>query len=200
MGDLPLARHLTLPPFPPMKKLFGILLLLVIVLGFVVPQFFIPKAYAMDRGMDVNAAPAAAHATITNLPTWQEWSAWNKERDPSLEYTYSGTPGTVGHRMDWTSTKDGNGALELTSVAPDRIEYTMEMEGWDPSFGAFVLTPSGTSAVNIRWEMNGEMTGMPVKRYFGLMMDNLVGPMFEQGLQGLKTRLEAPQTETPAGE
>lgn len=189
------------PPTRPasMKKFLMILIVLVALVGFVIPQFFISKSYAMDRGTEIEAPAADVHATLTDLATWQEWSAWNLENDPSLKYEYTGTPGTIGHRMDWTSDKDGKGGLELTKIDPGRIEYKMDMEGWDPSYGGFTLTPVGDN-VSVTWDMTGEFTGMPAKRYFGLMMDGMVGPMFEEGLQGLKARHEGGAAPEPNGE
>jgi hypothetical protein len=41
------------------------------------------------------------------------------------------------------------------------------------------------------WTNEGEMGGNPINRWFGLMMDRMVGPDFEAGLANLKKLAEA---------
>lgn len=176
-----------------MNKIIGILLTLVVAFGFLVPQLFLSKSFAMDRATVVDVPQAEVHAIVSDFKTWKDWTAWNKEADPTLEYTYTGEPGTVGHSMEWTAEELGNGKLTMTSIEPGRVAYDMVFNGEDPSQGAVVLEPAvgkeGSTAV--RWEFKGTMEGMPYKRYFGLLMDKMVGPDFEEGLAGLKKLAEA---------
>jgi hypothetical protein len=178
-----------------MSKAIGLLLVTVIVVGFLIPQLFLSKSYAMDRGTVIAVPQAAVHAVVSDLTTWKDWTAWNKEADPTIAYTYVGDPGTVGHAMEWSGEKLGKGKLVLTGIAPDRIEYDMEFDGQDKSAGSIVLAAAGegSSSTSVTWGFSGEMEGMPYKRYFGLMMDKMVGPDFEAGLTSLKERLESPK-------
>lgn len=175
-----------------MSKAIGFVLLTVIVVGFLIPQLFLSKSYAMDRGTVIAAPQAEVHAVVSDLTTWKSWTAWNKEADPTIVYTYVGDPGTVGHTMEWTGEKLGEGKLTLTSVESDRIGYDMVFDGQDPAAGSVVLTPAGDGgqATSVTWGFSGEMEGAPYKRYFGLLMDRMVGPDFESGLASLKKRLE----------
>ena len=181
-----------------MKKFLLILIAGIVLLGFVVPQIFLDKAYAMDRSATIAARPADIARVITDLNTWESWTVWNSDEDPTLEREFEGAPGQPGHGMSWTAKKLGNGSLTISTIEPLRIGYTMQMEGWDPSEGAFVMTANADGTTDVRWEMSGEITGFPAKRYFGLMMDGMVGPAFEDGLQSLKRKVEGP--ERPAGD
>ncbi len=51
------------------------------------------------------------------------------------------------------------------------------------------LTPDG-SGTRVTWTNEGDMGANPVNRYFGLMMDRMVGPDFEAGLKNLKALAE----------
>ncbi len=53
------------------------------------------------------------------------------------------------------------------------------------SRGQLLLAPDG-NGTRVTWTNEGDMGGNPVNRYFGLMMDRLVGPDFEAGLANLK--------------
>ena len=41
------------------------------------------------------------------------------------------------------------------------------------------------SVTNVKWVMEGDMGNNPIKKYFGLMMDKMMGPDFENGLKNL---------------
>ena len=51
------------------------------------------------------------------------------------------------------------------------------------------LRPEG-SGTRVTWTNEGDMGTNPVNRYFGLMMDSMVGPDFEAGLKNLKALAE----------
>jgi hypothetical protein len=57
------------------------------------------------------------------------------------------------------------------------------------STGQMRIDPQG-SGVRITWRNEGDMGGSPVNRWFGLFMDRLVGPDFEDGLRNLKALVE----------
>jgi hypothetical protein len=174
------------------------LLLAIIVFGFVVP-FFFSKSYAMDRSTTIEAPAAEIAAVVGDLTTWDDWTVWNTEVDETLEREYSGTAGMPGHRMTWKGEELGEGSIEIKDVTTSqrdggltetRIAYDMIFDGSDPANCAIVLAHSGAASTGVTWEMSGEFNGMPFMRYFGLMMDGMVGPDFEEGLANLKKLVE----------
>ena len=183
-----------------MKKFLLALVLLVIVGGVIVPQFFLDKAYAMDRSTPIRADPAEIVQVVSDIGTWDSWTAWNSEKDSTLVRTFTGAPGTVGHASTWTADDLGNGSIEITAVEEMRVAYRFQAEGFDPADGAFVLSRNVDGSTNVRWEMSGEITGFPTLRYFGLLMDSMVGPDFESGLQALKKKLEGGGARAEGGE
>jgi hypothetical protein len=52
----------------------------------------------------------------------------------------------------------------------------MKFKGWEdnPSNSSFIFTPNGYSH-SLTWSFSGEFSGNPIKRYFGLMFEKLVG-------------------------
>ena len=51
----------------------------------------------------------------------------------------------------------------------------------------------------MRWALDTDMGAGPVGRYFGLMMDSMVGADFAAGLQNLKLLLESMPPDDPTG-
>ena len=56
--------------------------------------------------------------------------------------------------------------------------------------GAITLEQAG-DRIKVTWSNEGDLGGNPVNRYFGLMMDKMIGPDFEEGLAKLKEIAEA---------
>lgn len=172
-----------------MSKVIGFILLLVIVLGFIVPQVFLSKSFASERTTEIDAPRAEVHAVVSDLTTWKEWTVWNKEADPTVTFEYTGEPGTVDHSMSWTGEDLGDGFMKIVSVAPERIGYEITFADMKPSDVEMLLEESN-GKTSVKWAMAGEMEGMPFNRYLGLFMDKLIGPAYEEGLVNLKARFE----------
>jgi len=70
-------------------------------------------------------------------------------------------------------------AFKLAFIAPYESEAS---DSW-----TFEPTANGTKAT---WHNTGALA-YPIMRYMGLMFEGMLGPQFEQGLQGLKELCEA---------
>jgi hypothetical protein len=58
------------------------------------------------------------------------------------------------------------------------------------SAGVVTIAPAG-SGVRVSWTNEGEMGANPINRWFGLLMDRMVGKDFDAGLVNLKKLAEA---------
>ena len=161
----------------------------VVTMAFVVPKVFLSSSYASERSTEIAAPPVEIHAVISDLTTWKEWTIWNMEIDPTVEYSYLGEPGQAGQSMRWVGEDLGEGSMTIQSVSDERVTYTLEFAGMAPANVEFELAAKGDGTA-VRWAMSGEMEGPPHLRWIALLMDSLNGPAFEQGLANLKVRLE----------
>src|SRR4030095_10163998 len=170
--------------------------LLVVVLGLItlllIVGLFLPRAYVVERSIEVNAKPAAIYPHLATLRHWPEWTAWNQQMDPTVQFNFESPETGAGAAYRWTGTKTGKGRLQLTRAEPEKgVWYDLDFEA-----GKFLsqgsLTFEGTSEpVRVVWINEGDLGRSPVSRYFGLMMDSILGPDFEKGLANLKARAEA---------
>ena len=163
-----------------------------IVLLIVAAGFFIPSGFAVERSIDINAAPRKIYDLIVEPKKWTEWSVWTR-RDPNMQITYSGPPFGMGAKWSWVSKSEGSGNMEFTHVEPDRaVEYALVFADFNMrSSGALRLEPNG-SATRVTWRNSGDVGPNPLKHYLAMMMDRMVGPDFEAGLANLKAVAEKP--------
>jgi hypothetical protein len=144
------------------------------------------SGYTVVRSTQVAAAPATLHALVDDFHEWRAWSPW-EDVDPDLERTYSGPERGVGAHYAWRGNrKAGQGAMEITASAPERIEvrlvflkpFAATNDVW------FDLVPSdGGTAVE--WGMRGEQQG------FWGFVGRFMNMDFEKGLARLKAAAES---------
>jgi len=164
----------------------GGLALLVGVVG-----LLMPGTWQVRTSKTIQASPEQLYTTIVDLHTWPQWTAWNKELDPSAEWRFSGTANTVGHAMAWTGEEMGDGRLVLTSVAPHQeVRYELTFGTEDVSQGGFLLSPA-TGGTEVVWWIEGELGINPIARLMGPMIQSYVTADFEVGLTHLQGRAEA---------
>jgi len=172
-----------------MKILLLVILALALVFG--AGAFLLPSTYAVERSTEIAAGPSVIAPYLTDLKTWQEWTAWNKQEIPELEYSFGDTTTGVGASMSWTE-ESGEGSLEITEVTPSGgIVYTLEFDqGKFVSQGRIDLEKLGEGQTRVVWTDAGELGNNPLYRWFGLALDKMMGPDFQKGLDQLKAKVE----------
>lgn len=170
-----------------MKLLLKLLAGLVLVLcALVAVGFALPSTFKLERAVQIEAPAAEVFALIASPREWKRWSAWNM-RDPAMRIEYMGPESGLGAGWSWQSATEGNGAMEFTAAVPgERLDYMLRFPEFGmESKGVLRIEPAG-SGVRVSWSNEGDMGGNPINRWFGLFMDDLVGPDFEAGLANLK--------------
>lgn len=177
---------------PRMKTLLRILAgLVALILLLVGVAFFLPSTYRVERSTVIQAPPEAVFSRVGDLRRWKEWGAWH-ERDPAMKLTYSEQSNAVGSWSAWESASQGNGRMTITRLeAPGRLVYKLEFPDMGTSSeGTMTLVPAG-GGVKVIWVDQGNLGLSPLFRWFGLFIDRMIGPDFEQGLAKLKRLAEA---------
>jgi len=150
----------------------------------------LPSGFKVQRSVVVNAPASKVYPLIADPRQWKQWAVWNR-RDPAMQMQYSGSEIGTGAKWEWQSKTEGNGAMEFTAAVPNKhVDYALSFPDLGMSSrGELRLTAEG-SGTRVTWTNEGDMGSNPVNRYFGLVMDRLVGPDFEAGLVNLKTLAE----------
>lgn len=171
-----------------LKKL--LVLVGVLITLFVATSFFISKDYSVERTIVINAEPSEIYPYVVDLKEWSKWGVWFK-RDPNMELEFSGPDRAIGMRSEWKSETEGNGEMEIIQLEHNRrVLYRLYFPDFDMgSNGAVEIKPTSNGSI-VTWRDEGTVDNNPINRYFALMMDGMIGPDFEMGLENLKILAE----------
>ena len=169
-----------------------VLIVLLIPIALVVVSVFLPSSYRVERRVTMNTRADAVFPHLNTPKQWPEWTAWTVTKYPDMKMSFAGPEAGVGASYSWEGKSSGRGTLKLTQSNPDKgIAYELDFEnGKYVSRGAIDLEPTGES-VNVTWSNEGDLGWKPVSRFFGLFMDAMMGPDFEEGLRNLQRKVEA---------
>lgn len=178
-----------------MKKAFliitgsiGLLIALFVIIG-----LLLPNDYRVERRIIIDALPAEVEPWVSNLRTWNQWEPWTAQ-DSTVLITSGETSTGVGASQTWTGIR-GDGSLVFTDVTDHAIYYDMSFgHGQWLSKGILAYQATGTDQTEVRWVIYGEDTQPILGAYNVLLMDSLLGPVYDTGLQQLKQNIETPKT------
>jgi len=175
-----------------MKILKRILLIIgAIIVILLIVAYLLPRKWQVERSVSIMASNNSIDALTGNFSNWDLWTPWTKEADSTMRYELIGIDGQVGTVRRWGSKKMGNGDMKITGRVPGEFtafEITFN-NGKFRSTAKISIEKTGDSC-KVTWYDEGDNGYNPVARYFGLMMDHMLGPDFEKGLSKLKTVAE----------
>ncbi|MBB5209924.1 SRPBCC family protein [Microbulbifer hydrolyticus] len=169
-----------------------ILYILVFLALLVLAGFLFPRVATTERSVYIAEPPDVVFPYVNNFRNFNKWSPWY-EIDPDTEYSYEGFPEGNGAVMKWNSDNPsvGTGSQTITASEPySRVAMVLDFGAQGKADAEFTLQPQG-SGTNITWSFSSEMGGGPIARWMGLMVSRMVGKSYEEGLQKLKTVVEA---------
>lgn len=159
--------------------------------------YTLPAEYSVSREVTIKASPEQVYSNLLDLRKWADWTVWY-QNDPEMTTEYTGVTGNVGSAMEWKSQTQGSGKLTLTKISPNqRLEYTLKFPEFNPSLGKVILTPVGEET-KVVWSDDGNLGNNPLNRWFGLLLDDMIGGDFQAGLNNLKALSEKQAKEAPA--
>ncbi len=172
----------------PVMKLIGIGILaatlVVVIIG-----LFLPSEFSVQRELVINTTPERIHEFTSNLETWPEWTPWFKD-DPTINITMGNITQGVGANQKWEAAK-GGGELVVTRSEPNwGVAYDMDLSKGRPHSSYSMRYETLADSTKVIWQMNGDMGWNLPGRFFNLLMDPMVGPMFDDGLARLKMMAE----------
>lgn len=169
-------------------RILGGLAGLIIVLAVI--GLFLPSEISVKRSIDIEAPPATVFALVNGFRHFNRFSPW-AERDPATQYEFSGPAEGVGARMSWQSDDIGNGSQEVIESKPySKVVSALEFDGSGGASSTFLLQPSN-GGTSVEWVFEMDAGYNLINRYFGLVMDDMLGADYEQGLASLKEIAEA---------
>ncbi|MFO0810097.1 MAG: SRPBCC family protein [Gemmataceae bacterium] len=165
-----------------------VVLALLAVAAFVgVGLFVLDGKYELARDIVIKAPPEAVHKQVGDLREWPNWLPFTKH-DKTVKTTIE-QPTGVGANEHWTS-DNGNGKLKFTASDEQKgIEFDMLFDEKYPAKGTISYAKAGDDT-RVTWHMSGQNNDF-IGRWMALIMAPMMGPMFQEGLTDLKTKVEA---------
>jgi len=162
----------------------GGLVVLVLVVG-----LFLPSSFEVSRSIEIAAPDAVIFAEVNDLRRWEAWSPW-QAHDDTMVNTYSENTAGVGAWSEWTGEHSGAGKMIIVeSVLNRRVVTDLAFDGQGKGNGFWTLEPVGDT-VRTTWTFKHEVGWSIPGRYFGLVMESMLGPYMEEGLASLKAIAE----------
>lgn len=166
----------------------GVLVFLVLVVGFSSPRFA-----RMKRSIEIAAPPEKVWPELNNLRNFVDhWSPWTP-KDPAARHVYEGPAEGVGATYSWTGDpkKVGTGTMKVTESEPKRrVKTHLAFKGRGEADAGWTLEDLGGGRSRVTWDFEADNGHNPVARIFGRLMDKFLGPDYEQGLARLKAVCE----------
>jgi len=169
-----------------LRTILSVIVILIVVL--VVVGLFLPTSYTVERSIVIDAPPAQIHEYVGDLKNWDAWEPF-REGDPTIVVTHGEKTKGVGATQSWVG-ESGDGALTFTKDSPvEGVEYDLVFDQ-GTSESAITYSPLEDGETQVTWTMSGDMGTPVIGGYFVLMMDSMVGGMFDKGLSNLKSTVE----------
>lgn len=169
------------------RKLFGILLALIVVL--LVIGFLLPTTLVVERSRVIDRSPEVLFEVLSDLRHFTQWAPW-LVRNPEMDWRLEGPESGVGATLVWKETPEADESrLRIVGTTPsERVDLALEMadtefENW------FQITPEG-GGQRVSWGMRAEFGPLDlVGRYVGLILPGLIGNDYREGLERLDSYL-----------
>ena len=175
------------------KWLLGIIVLLaLVVFG---GGLLLKDEVHVERSVRIDRPPAQVYSLLLNMQRFNEWSPW-RDYDPSAKTEFSGPPSGVGAKMGWKGDK-GDGTMEIVGeVENAEVSVALDFGADGKATSKYLLSPAG-EGTEVRWTFDSDFEGDLIGRWFGLMMDSMIGPQYERGLSDLKKLAESQPLPAP---
>jgi len=173
--------------------------ILLLSVTFVAGAYVLPDKIAVQRSIDIAAAPDRVFSVVGDLKRGRDFSPW-AGLDPNAQYDFSGAAIGVGQKMSWRSThrEVGTGSMTVTDYQPDRrMAAALDLGEMGQGRTYFDLASQG-SRTKVTWGFSATLQN-PLERWMCTLFDfdGLIGKDYEKGLAKLKHLLEQPEDPAP---
>lgn len=171
-----------------LKNLFiGLVIITVLFVGI---GFLLPSEFRVERSISIDAPSEQVYTHIADLKKWKAWGVWFK-RDPLMQIEYSGPMQAVGMKSSWKSDSEGSGEMEVVELIPNKkVTYSLYFPDFEMGSTGELSLSEDNGKTQVTWVDYGDVGSNPVNHYFAMMMDGMIGPDFEAGLDNLKVLVE----------
>lgn len=160
-------------------------ILLVVAVG-----VFLPSTTRVEREVSIDAHRATVFALVNDFHQINKWSPW-LDSDPNARFVIDGARRGVGASMSWSGNVIGKGSQTIVESVPfERVVTTVTHNDTGRARSSIELTDTG-DGTTLRWRYEQDFGRNIFGRYYGLLLDGIVGRDFEAGLSNLRRMAES---------
>ena len=167
-------------------KILGVIVLVFAALILIIPLFLADNV-VVSHSQLIKAKPVTVFHQVNTLENWGAWSPFDDE--PGMTVSYDGPKSGVGALMLWTGNE--NGSLTILESSPYKSIKTDIIYGQDGTTNGIWQFEKKPEGVIVTWTVQAKDLSYPLERSFGLVLEIMMKPMLEKGLNDLKTVCEA---------
>ncbi|MGH1437101.1 MAG: SRPBCC family protein [Lewinella sp.] len=161
------------------------LLAIVALLGLIAPNQVV-----ISRSTTINAAPATVYQVVSELPSWERWSPWQR-RDATIKNEYSETTAGAGAYYTWTSEDSGAGQLTITDAwGPDSLHTLIEFDGQGNTNSNWYFKPAD-KGTEVTWTFDSKFPFPFNAMLLFQDFEGMISKDYEEGLAFLKEEVES---------
>ena len=149
----------------------------------VTATFLLPRTVEVTRSAVLPVEPASVLALATSTSGFQRFNPY-RDSDPDLKITPFGPEAGIGAGFAFDG-KDGKGTQTIEAITDTSVTYAIDMGAMGKPTQWITAKPA-EGGTEVTWRVESDMGLNPVFRVFGLFMDGMMGPVFEQGLANLE--------------
>ncbi len=170
-------------------KKISYVVLAIIALFFIV-ALFLPSEYVVERGIEIDKPIENVYGYVADFNNFHAWNPWTP-MEPGHKFEVTGDSATVGQKYYWIGEIIGSGEMVFTELKENQsIKSSIAFLSPEQGAGIVDFTFEGDmNKTKVTWKLTGD-AGYPIGRYFGLIMDSMLGKDFEVGMEKLKEKCE----------
>ncbi|MGQ0502330.1 MAG: SRPBCC family protein [Panacagrimonas sp.] len=177
----------------PTKILLALLVAtVVLVAGLAGVGFLLPDKVGVVRSVHIDRPPPTVFTVLNGFRQFDKWSPW-ADLDPGMKFSTEGPFAGVGARYFWSSSVEsvGFGDQEIVESRPyEEIVMRLHFGGVNVDNRTRFHLTGEEGGTRVEWHYEADFGTDIVGRYFGLLLNRMIGPDYERGLSRLKTLVE----------
>lgn len=160
-----------------------------VILALALIALFLPSQTNVKRGITIDASRATVFALLNDFHQINKWSHF-LEDDPNARIDFFGPKRGVGATFAWDGNILGKGSQTISESIPfERVVMALDFDDRGKATTIFELSETDAGTF-VAWSFNMNIGFDLVARYIGLIISNVIGENYEQGLKSLKSMAE----------
>ena len=147
-------------------------------------SLLIPSKVMVARGVVVNMNAEKVFPQISKLSNWKKWQPVLKGDSVKVSYNADSTS------CQWETNGKLN-TLVIDSAKDNAVYVSLQRKGETDVKNVLVILPlSDTNAVQVEWRAVTKLKWYPWEKFYGIFIDKLSGPGYDEALKSLKEYVE----------